>query len=383
MRRSKRRGYVSSKRAVMNFDRFNRDGLTVKTEFQKANVTDVGSVYVIGHSVAPIDTIGTAIAAVLRKLFEMAQIRVQGPDTVIGVVGYEASGGPFSTMRVTLVTLQQATGVLSTAANTLMSTTPTLDSLVSFFYGYFEAWSSGYDNAVLTGNVLNTMVPHAFLLQNNIANTNADLSTFSEILLDEVMLEVQCVLQGRFQNRSLGEGAGGGNSAFSNVVDRQPMEGRIYEFSGIPRPKVVDTKAASGQAFPIISAVNGVRTFGGASLDQGFSTIPSPGYFTNCKNSYKMQIQPGQIKGHTIGFTKRISLTQLMKTMRLQYNNNTTWQCNYSPFPTMMIAMEDVIQTSLSSQLILALDFKRSLGIRAMVHKRRWCKDKYNNNVVP
>jgi len=387
-RRVKRRGRGkrrSTKRKVMrgrkrvvkrgNFDRFNRSGAVLRTENYKNSVSDVNSVYVIANAVAPGDSISITMCAIFRRLFEDAGIRIEAFDEEISVKGYKFSGTTDSTMRVTLAVVQQGTGVFTEYVVEL-ATYGTINALVGYFYQFFEAWSSGYDNVAGLGKVENLVKPHCLFLSDNIANTNANINIRSQILLDEVMLEFQAEVQMRYQNRTLGETVGD-NQNLTIVNDRQPMEGMFYEFSGLPKPKVTDEDGGA-QGFPMISAVNGIKYVGGIGLSNGLQTIPSANYFTNCKKSYKVYLAPGSVKSHTLFVNKRMSLLTFMKSMRLQYSTSTySKQTNYVPFPSIMVGLEDIITTNTTSELKLAFDIKRTMGCIAKYRKKLWVKDYY------
>jgi len=370
------RGFVKksrkrkSKSVGVSYDKFNRSGVVYYEENQ-GTLTDLKALYLLAGVVAHDTFLEQVVGCVLKRLIEKARIRVVGYSDPIDFYGHQ-SGGVAGTVEfaIDLMHFAQNTGAYSQAGAVSSATHPTLKQMAQYFAPFFENWSSGYDNLAGIGDVRNNLVPHSFIMR--VQNGGTVGLNVSEIRLSEVRIQFKGDISMRVQNRSLADDG----SANMEEVSNQPIEGKLFQFSGIPQPKI-PSEYATGARFALLSSADGVRAMA-ANTDTMTELfhIPSRKYFRNSISSRPVLLNPGVVEKYHLSYVKKsLSLEKLMKILRIQYGTAATgYMSNYSIFPTMMLGLEDVIGVDNSDTLSIAFDVKRTVGISVEEKKDKWYK---------
>jgi len=365
------------------FTKFNRKGVAYYEENQGV-ISDLKAVYITAGSVAHDTVLIYTIAAIIKNLLEKAGIRVPGWEDTLSFSGFESGGSAatgLSTYVVQLISYSESSGAHTVSASIETSSASSLEGISISFLNYFVDWSSGYDNVSGAGNALNSTRPYCFLLRQVILNATASYGiTLSEIQLGDVFIEVKTDVEMRAQNRSLADDG----SANAEEISSQPVEGMLYYFSGVPRPRQREGVVTTGSRFSLLPTQYGVRSVA-ANTDAMVDMfhVPAKGYFSNCTSSKRVLLNPGTVHRYVLNKSKKMGLEQFMKILRIQYTTSGSgYLSNYSVFPCMMLGVEDVIGIDNADSVSVAFDVKRTVGIIATVVKKKWFKTSLNQYTI-
>lgn len=367
-----------SKNSGRKFDSFNKRGVVYYEENQGTR-SDTKAVYVIGGIIGHNNYLINVICAILKKLLGKAGIRCTGAEEVLELIGVGSGTAGTNSMLIQLYSLDQGTGTVSLTTSVDTGTSTTLLTIAANFIVSFQNWSSGYDNTSSAGDANNLVKPYAFILRVNALGVSTNLA---EIRLDEVHVETMAKMSMRVQNRSLADSTE--NSADAENVSNQPLEGRVYYCSGIPRPKSSEQATAIQRRFALLTTETGVKAIAAATdVMTEMYHLPSPGFFSNCTRSAKLHIDPGELKHFSLYFYKSMGLESLMKKLRIQFSvTGTGYQSNYSMFPTFILGVEDMIQVDTSDTLSVAYSANRTVGVIVNEKKHQFYKTHLYENAI-
>lgn len=359
---------------------YNKKGVVYVKELT-GTVSDPDVVYVMNAAVNSYDVLAAIIAAALRNLFEKAGVRITGLTDDIATSAMTVSRGE---MTVRLVSMNKYTFAVTTQ-DAVVSAGTTLASLsTTTFFPAFLNWASGYDNVSGAGNANNLVEPQKFILYFNEDATSAIQNQVSEINFEEAEITLHGSSQMKVQNRT--KSATG--SADEQDVSNNPLQGRLYYFKGVPRPKNnILTSAGGGQmaAFSVIPVDVGVKTLVGAT-DFGstdFKEPQPPTAFYNCTKSSFVRLEPGDIKQYDVQYTCTHALSHLVKMLRIQYGVNTSeFSTNYTIFPCQMIGLEDVINVNLLENISIAYEIERVLACVCSTKAKKFCRTQFTQVTV-
>lgn len=359
--------------------KYNRNGMVFVKELT-GTVSDPDVVYVMNNAVNTYDVISAALSATLRTLLEKAGIRITGLGDDIAPANMQTSRGEMTVRMLLMNTYSYAV----TTVDAIISAGTSISTLNASFLQYWINWSSGFDNVTGSGNANNVVIPQKFILYTNEDGASSIQTQMSEVVFDECEVELYGSSELKVQNRT--KSASG--SADEQDISNNPLQGRLYFFKGVPKPKNnVLTASAAGQMnqFSIIPVDFGVKTLVGATDfgNNDFKEPMPPTAFWNCTSSSKIRLEPGQIKTYKISAHKMKALPFLMKVLRLQYGTSASeYSTNYSVFPVQMIALEDVINVNLTENISIAYEIERVLAVKVTTRKKKFCRSNFVQSTV-
>jgi len=363
-----------------SMDRFNKDGVLVVKEIT-GEIEDADCVYLMNETVNSRDVIFFSVAAILRKLAEKAGFKCQGISSAY-IEDASANDGSGNSTRffVGLSSINLQTGATTNVGNTLVAT-DTLAIVTAFFLVAIETYSAG---SGLTSDT-NATIPYKFYLHSIDASAGAQFIPRAEIRLDECYVEVFGKAEMKVQNRT-----GSSETIPSDHIDNvrnNPIQGRIYQFSGMPRSKnsgkIIGGANSAAALFERISYPTAVIGFGaGNTGDPAWKEPPRPSQFWNCKKSAYVRLDPGQIKSFNHFGIKTMAVLKLWKSIRFQVTATSTLT-TYSVFPCQLLAMEDVINSGPGDKVTIGYEIERTLGVKVSTHRSRFMKTYFEQATGP
>lgn len=322
----------------------------VNTDEIAGTVSDPDCVYLTTASLDPYACIAYAIEALYRKLLVKAGLKVSSKGEIIPARAPEDARD----WVIRLLASQEGTGAdeiivyrqettAASSINSLVNTTTVLNAFMQYSSGVLMTTGSGSDSATV----------ELTRLQLYFKNTATEDMFVCELDLREETIHYYGKAYVKVQNRTLATGG----SADAEDVNNNPLEGRMYYFDGIPKCKVYES-------FPInIMGVNrGVQLvraaqFGGAAV--ALKEPPLPKIFWNCKSASKIVLNPGDVKKASVKVEGQLRFLTWLKRIRLNYGTTPGFGTTYSIFKTNMIALEDMINLSASSNVSVAFEVNR------------------------
>lgn len=342
----------------------------MRTNEIHGTIADPDCVYISHTALDSFQAVTESVIALMRKLFEKGGFRISETDLPFDLSALGTSDG----MVIRLYQMNVQTG--SEGAAVVHSTVvgDTLRTVAQQFIPYFATYSSGFTTTI-TGNLSNVFKPHRLRLfvidQTDTVNTPKQRC---EINLEEEIVQVYGQSTLKVQNRTLA--ADGGDQ--SDDVANNPLEGRRYSFKTIPR-----TRSKSAHALNLMPVDNGVQLVRAAELGQALKEPPPHNYFSNCVGSVKIRLEPGNIKYSRLTYNKEMKYLKFLEKLKLQYGEGPGFFAIQGPFPTNIIALEDVINVNASQNItcayeannIIAVSFKTKKSALALVEFTQSSKD--------
>jgi len=367
-----------SRRSGRGLDKYHRNGVSM-TEETTSSGTDANCLYIMAETVSAYRLVEYTIGALIRKLFGKAGIRIPGWDDnpYSIMMGSALAGDDTLAYQVNLIQKDVSTSGLSmfTAQS---FTYNTLNKLVAFFVPEVLQWMSGYG----LNNAGNDKELIGFTLTKAVSATGLP-STFmklSEIAFDECVLEFSGNLNLKVQNRSTSATLG----TDAEDVSATHVEGRLYTFNGIPKPKnnynqVVAATAGAYKFSQFYVGNYGVEVFNPSNMDPTFAEPPPPSAFWNCKKSSKVNMGPGEIKNFFMKYHRRnINPIKLWKSIHyMTTDSGTNDFYTYNIMPTVMLAIEDVINLNGASEITLAFEAERKLSVLCNERRKQFMKPNF------
>lgn len=344
--------FKKAKTAKTQFNIHSNKGI-VDTYETHGTVADPDCVYISAQALDGFRVVEIAVLALMRKLFQKAGFVISNVDDLLPSTSISTSVD----WQISLTQVNGKTGAETVLTNYITVAGSTLRTVAAQFNANFLRYSSGETNTG-AGSATTDLPLKRLILFRQDYNVSRGFVFETELnLLDEIMC-VKGVMELKVQNRTL---SATGSSDAENV-DNNPLIGRIYEFSNIPRMR--DRSAFALSSIPVVSGVQIVRaaqiTAGGNST---FREPPLPTLFTNCKKTVKVRLEPGAVKTYKLSYTKNMSFLTYLQRIRLQYGTGTEFLCYWSEFPSVMVSMEDLINVNASQNISCAYESNRTLGI--------------------
>lgn len=347
---------------------FARKGVIVREEIT-GTVDDNDCVYVKCEVMPAVETIKMVIAAMLRTLLERNGIHCPSWDANPASL---APGKPLAASEmdatypwvVGLYSKNMDSGVIGQVAVSApdANAAVTFDTMVNVFYPYFADYVAGF--GLLSANNLTKLYCFNIYDVSSVA-VGAQLNKVRDTLLfSEAKVMVKSSMNLKIQNRTVGSTGG----TTDEDIGGNPIQGRMYLFSGVPKPKPTGqvsgagVQAGTANKFQVYYTANpGVRGFSPASLDASYKEPPLPGSFWNCyKNSY-CRLNPGEIKRYTL---KDEFKMMYVEKLLMQIKNQTGAAANDLYFwnnkRNMMFAFEDVIGVN-TNPIAVAYECERTI----------------------
>lgn len=363
-----------NKRSGKKLLKYNKTG-TVLVKELTGTVSDPDVCYVINEAINQYDFVQAIIEAIVRQLFEKAGIRIVGRNDIIASLDGSNSGQGKMYIRLNAINISTP----ETPIDHPVLTSDTLKSMATKFFAAFINAISLENSSGGGGNTYNTyLMTEMILYKANEAN-NAINQQLAVVKFDECKIDVYGQAELKVQNRTKASSGSGDAEDVSN----NPLQGRLYYFKGVPRPKSLQlssSNGSNGNSFGLWNVTTGVRTLTGAA-DFGnadFKEPPPPTYFWNCKASSKVRLDPGQIKTYTVKQGFVMMLPAILKKLRMQFSTaGNSLFTNHTIFKSCMIGMEDVINVNASESIGIAFEIERILAVRAFVNAKKYCRTSF------
>jgi len=359
---------VTRRGARSGWDKYNREGVVSVNEIS-GNLTDVDCVYLMNESVNSRDAIYYILAAMCRKIIEMAGGRVTGLADAV----FPFSAGDVSSTGyiIRYIKQNQLSGVAVVKDFAVLAAS-TFGDVVQFFRGDMEEYCSGFGR-------LNNQNMDEPLSLSVITGVGGAQLTQSVILFNETFVEMKGLSEMKIQNRT--KSSTGSEDAEN--VNNNPLQGKAYLFRGVPKPKG-NVRAVGGTndqafAFERMQYPKGLTGFGGNSLGLGvdFREPPNASQFWNCSKLSKVRLEPGQIKSFFTSGFKVGNVLKILKSIRLQLDAGGAWS-TYSIFPVQMVGLEDVLNASAVEAISVQYEVEKTLGVKCFVKQKKYYRTDFH-----
>jgi len=369
---------------------FSRKGVILRQEIT-GSVDDADCVYVKAEALPAKDSIKSIIAAMLRVLFERNGYHIPSWDSVpiSTAPGKIVDANETSATWPVLLRLYNKnmnTGVIAQqSVIPLNQPTYTFNYIVDAFVTDFTQYVAGFG----ASNASNATKLYCFSLVDVVYTTlGAQMEKVLDTLLfSECRVAVRSRIDFKIQNRTLAAD-NVGNEA--DDVSANPIQGRMYLFSGIPKPKptgmtsAAGLDAGTGNKFQVYYLDEGTRGFNPSGIDASYKEPPAPGTFWNCyKNAY-CRLNPGEVKryGLSDGFKMMYveKLLMQIKTLVADVANDLYF---YNNKKNMMFAFEDVISIDTAGHVIsVAWEVERTTEAICSVKKTQFMLPRFTQHTT-
>lgn len=322
-----------------------------KTYEIHGTINDPDCVYISHAAIDGYELITTSVRALIRKLFEKANFRITNADELLTSTSIITA----IDWQVQLTQLNGKTGVETVLQTHDLVATSTVNTVSAVFQGAMLTYSAGYGNTGAGNASVDTTNPFRIILFRQDFNTTRGLVFEAEIRLDEEILCVVGASEMKVQNRTLAAN----NSTDAEDVNNNPLIGKIYQFSGMP-------KLRDKTAFPLatIPVDRGVQLVRAASItNTAYKEPPVPNVFSNIKKMSKIRLEPGEVKTIKISHKKHMSFLTFLRAIRLQYGTGPEFNGYYTIFPTQILALEDLINVNSTQKISVAYECNKTMGI--------------------
>jgi len=259
-----------------------------------------------------------------------------------------------------------ALAVVSTNAN------DTLSDFVDGFYGNFVEYIQQGETS--TNNKLE--LSH-FTFVKVIGGTETII--LSQLNLRDVLIEFNSVIDVKVQNRTTS--ATGGIE--SDDVSASAIQGRMYEFSGPPKPKAMNCSdgLSIGGSYKFTRfrvSEDGCSMFNPGGMDTTYKEPPLGQQFYNCTRASRVVMDPGVIKVYKMHQYKRMTpLLKVLKMIHLAIVDDVVDIFIYNNWKTFMLSMEDVINLNGSAVITLGVEVERRTNVTISEKAVRTFKPQY------
>lgn len=325
----------------------------------QGTTSDPDCLYVTHMAIDSFQMVELMILSLFRKLFQKAGYNISNISEILGSINI----GNSQDWQIELTQYNQLTGVESVLQSYTTVAADSLITIASQFNANFMLFSSGATTTPSIGAAANDLRLYRLILYQQDYNVTLGKVHECAIQLEDEIVHYYGRSELKVQNRTKSASGSGDSEDVSN----NPLVGRLYKFSGIP-------KCRNKANYPLISVPvnNGVQLCRAAEFT-GNSTMkepPSPTIFSNCKGSSLIRLEPGQIKETHVKVKKSGSFLNLLQKMRLQYGVGTGFKASYSMFPSEIVSLEDVINVNSSELISLAYEANRVLGAYLVTKKK-------------
>lgn len=351
--------FKKAKKFKTGYNYYSNKGL-VNTQETAGSVADPDCVYISAQAVDSIRIVQSASRALIRKLFQKAGFVISNMDELL----ISTSLTTAADWKVDLTIVNGKTGVETVWVSHTLVAASTCNSVSSAFENTWLEYCAGYANTGGTGNAsVDTNNPKRLILYRQDYNTTFGSVFECEInLMDEILcIKGHCDL--KVQNRTL-SASGSGDA---ENVDNNPITGRLYEFSSIPK-----ARSKAGYLLNEIKVLAGVQLVRAAQLtgQSSFKEPPLPTVFSNCSKSVKIRLDPGEIKHYNVAYQKSMHFLNFLKFIHLEYGTAGEFYQYNSRFPTVMVAFEDMINVNPTQNVTCAYECNKVLGVYFKTRKK-------------
>lgn len=351
-------GKIKTKKKLVNSyrDVYASKGVSYTDEIN-GTVDDPDCVYIVHNAISSFNCVIYAVQSLIRKLFEKGGLVIASVEDILPNIAFDNSVN----YKINLLGIQTDTGVVSVLSTYNTGTTDTVKSIAATFLTTIMTYSSGHTTIIGVGNSNNILELIKFELYNSDFNVTQGFQYKCALDLRDEHVHVKAVSDLKVQNRTLAFGG----SSDSTDISNNPLQGRVYDFSGTPRTRL------NVKLLEDVQVASGVQLIRGAEVGVNFKEPPIPKTFWNCKKSAPIRIQPGDIKKTTITYSESKPFLKWLRGLRLQYGTSTTFYEAMTTRPSQMIALEDVINVNASQKISVAYEVNRVTSVYTTTKKTR------------
>lgn len=352
--RSPMKKYVNTR-----WDRFHKYGVVGVNE-AIGNAADPFAIYICNEVANSRDVIYYIAAALIRKVVEMAGGRVTGNNQPVFSTDCGATETAGWVIRMT-----RQNPVMNTFVNVDHTTVVggTFESIVLTFRNELEVYCSGF------GELNNSNTDEPLWI-----GVVRDGEIRSKIFFNETFIQLYATSEVKVQNRTLATGG----SADAENVNNNPLQGKIYLFNGVPKPKgnqqVVGGTTPSMFTFERMQYPRSVSIFGATSpagLTVNMREPPPAKQFWNCYKCNNVRLEPGAIKSYYASERRYGNVLKMLKKIRLQLTADGSYS-TYSSFKVQMLAFEDVINANAAENISVQYEIERKIGMMVSVKPKKF-----------
>jgi len=268
------------------------------------------------------------VAAFIRKLFKKIGYDIPDMDIVLSGVGTDSPDGRHYRLLFVQSDPQSST-YTAQYAKTLSQfdtlATASADATAGSFYSYLIGYMLDKSDTD----------PISFELQLLDQNTGSDVyTTISKINLQNEYMYMTISSALRLQNRTLSAGAGSTLTGSTDVVDAQPLSGKVMTFkNGNPilrylsgLPTIYNNTIASTVGDYLLNSIDhrGLDLIRGSTdLPAKYQEPPNKDKFANCLSSKKFILNPGECMQTSVGYKIHGRLVNVLKKLRPQRGATT------------------------------------------------------------
>lgn len=344
-------------------------------------VEDPDCVYLSHMALDPTQVITMIIQVLLRKLFAKHGITIRSVNEEIA--GADPTNSSGYQIRLMAQTVEPGASGYYSLQSVDTGDNASLATLSASFLDNFIKYSSGYSTTSTTGNANNSVELFSFQLY--LLQSGVWVRAVSDVRFLEETVTIRGKSVMKIQNRT--ENGTGTNA--TDVVNNNPLQGRIYNFKGVPKAKVpgmfnLERPSIIGGGVVLARAAE----FTSAAVASGMKEPPIPTIFYNCTSSSKVKLQPGALKTMSVSTKITKKLLPFLKQIRYQAGVNAVgFVTTYSIFKTQMIALEDMINVDVSEKILVAYELNRETAVQLKTKKATTALGDYSaaslNNFSP
>jgi len=333
-------------------------------------IVDLNVQYLYVHDTSPAKTFVTVTEALTRKVFEKAFMRsycssyeklISGQTTGLGAAKY----------YLQLTTFNLGSGAyVNTDIN--IDQNSTIDNVAAQLVTIFETSGLG-DGSAKAANMID--IVRVEVLKNIydlLGTTIVDQIILASLNMAEETVHLKVSTYTKIQNRSVGSN----NSTDSADVNMTPLEGKLFDFSGIPKHKYLIQGAVplgggvvndvGGNLFSKLRSLSGHIALRGADMTaagnngNNWEKLVIPSNFNNCKGSSKVFLAPGGIYSWRQSYSKSMLFNTYLK--KIMKREQTVTAVNYVSETVgggKMIGLQDMININTTYSITTTFEIDR------------------------
>lgn len=330
------------------------------------------------------DSIQTTI---YKKLLKKAGINMDAYNQEIPASGFNDSAG-----FVIRAVYKSSTGALQTVAHITVNN-ETMNYWIAIDAIKFTAWFistvEGTNTSPFTGAdwQLERVAIYALVTDTNGGIINTANYCLAELNVMQEVLQIESMATIAIQNRTKSAVAGTGDSE-TDRVDSQPLQGKLYEFSGgVPKERQKGYSKLNAVTLANGVGLNRAGQLNIAGDDLAYHEPPPAKHFSNITKCSNQLLQPGTIKKHYISWYARGFLNNLVMKWRAIINTSAVPSNQVAaPGKCCMFAFEELLNSGSTNKITVNYEVDRKVGSKLITAKPAPMKPRYQeatySNVV-
>jgi len=334
---------------VNRFTMHMRKGMTSTLEVT-GSVADPDCVYLGVTALDGNQAVRITIMALMRKLIRKAlNIEISDPDQVIPVTFLV---GQANRSRISLFQKSIVTSVETTIVDHILAVGETLNTLTAVFFTTFLNYASLAQQGTAPNN---DHISRIIFQQIDNEAVGAVYLEKAMIIFENEVINMDCKVELKIQNRTLS--ATGGTDA--EDVTNGPLVGQVYTFKNIPKLRTGGASFLERSRDVQHGVFGGLASTAGTNLS--YREPPNSNIFSNVTKTGKVRLEPGHIKQHNLFMKKDMKFLPFLRYCAS--NDNVTGYYAYCNGPSVLYALEDVINVNAAQSIAIAYEVNRVFGV--------------------